>query len=251
MAVVGHKSNVENIHISGLDVQDLDTNQEFSIGFPYQFSLIIGENGVGKTRLLNDIYAYTQEGKAGIPCAFVDDVVRYNGKKEVDIKVSEYALNGLGIIYGNNIEGISLAMKTREDDDVYAPDRIKVQTRNDDYPLPLMSIGHGAIQIYKVILGLSSIDNGVLLVDNLEQSIHHLRMEDLWRYIIKIAVERNIQIIAATHSWDVIRAFSQASEFNQVEAGANRIESNEGVVKVVDYTSFNFQMAVRHGIEMR
>ena len=62
-----------------------------------------------------------------------------------------------------------------------------------------------------IILSLVNAKNGLLLIDEFENGIHHSVQEDTWKVIFAKAKDLNIQVFATTHSWDAISAFQKAA----------------------------------------
>jgi AAA15 family ATPase/GTPase len=49
-------------------------------------------------------------------------------------------------------------------------------------------------------------ENGVLLIDEMENGFHYQSMPILWRAIIQTAKELNVQVFATTHNIDTLQA---------------------------------------------
>ena len=76
--------------------------------------------------------------------------------------------------------------------------------------IPLSSMGDGMNRIASIILAMSSVPGGVMFVDEIENGLHHLIQEDVWRVIGKLARNLDIQFFATTHSLEMIRAAHEA-----------------------------------------
>lgn len=88
-----------------------------------------------------------------------------------------------------------------------------VVTREDSpIPVPLDSFGEGVGRAMSIGLGLVGGQDGLTLIDEIENGIHHSAQPDLWRMIFEAAQELDVQVFATTHSYDCVQAFQQVSK---------------------------------------
>jgi predicted ATPase len=78
--------------------------------------------------------------------------------------------------------------------------------------IPLRSLGEGMNRLFIVALGLVNAQNGILLIDEVESGLHYSAQANLWRLVLQLARELNIQVFATTHSKDCIMAFNEATK---------------------------------------
>ena len=85
-------------------------------------------------------------------------------------------------------------------------------------PLPVM--GEGMTQIARLVLAIASVPDGVVLVDEVENGIHHSVLpRNVWRAIDEAAKQFRTQIFATTHSFEcVIEAAHESLESGQVSS---------------------------------
>ena len=57
-----------------------------------------------------------------------------------------------------------------------------------------------------------------LLIDEIENGLHYTVQEDFWEMVFKLAIAYDIQIFAATHSLEMIKAFAKVAMKNENEA---------------------------------
>ena len=74
-------------------------------------------------------------------------------------------------------------------------------------PLPVM--GDGMMQLTRIVLAISSARDGVVLIDEIENGLHHSVLSEVWQVIEKAANQFNTQIVATTHSYECIAAAEQ------------------------------------------
>ena len=70
--------------------------------------------------------------------------------------------------------------------------------------LPLQYAGDGVVKLLNVCMAIIERKDGLLLIDELETGFHYSMYGKLWRIIDRISRESNCQIIATTHSYELI-----------------------------------------------
>jgi len=83
-----------------------------------------------------------------------------------------------------------------------------------DRPLPLASMGDGMGRVLHLVLAALRAQDGLLLVDEFENGLHHSVQVKVWEMLFNLAQTRGLQIFATTHSNDCVRAFSQVAIAN-------------------------------------
>ena len=114
-------------------------------------------------------------------------------------------------------------------------------------PLPVM--GEGITQIARLVLAIASFPNGVVLVDEIENGIHHSVLPDVWRVVAEAARQFRTQIFATTHSLECVTA-AQAS-LDPDRFRLHRLEIADKTSRCVTYEPDAIDAAVRHGLEVR
>ena len=127
-----------------------------------------------------------------------------------------------------------------------------VKQRNSNRSVPLKSFGDGALRLYGVALALAYSNNGVLLIDEVENGIHHSLQRDYWRMVLQAALRNNVQVLATTHSWDCVRGFATEAAANYgVEGVLIRLDRDERSVRAIEYSEEELTIAARQEIEVR
>ena len=130
--------------------------------------------------------------------------------------------------------------------------RIIVRLPGDPTPVPLKSLGDGAIRLFGVALALANSRNGFLLIDEAENGIHYSVQSDFWRMILQTAHKDNVQVIATTHSWDCVKGFARAAtEFEDAEGVLVRLERDDDGMRAIEYSDKELRIAAEQGIEVR
>ena len=130
--------------------------------------------------------------------------------------------------------------------------RIIVRLPGDPTPVPLKSLGDGAIRLFGVALALANSRNGFLLIDEAENGIHYTVQRDYWRMILQIAHKDNVQVVATTHSWDCVKGFARAAVETEDAGGVLvRLERDDDGMRAIEYSEDELGIAAEQGIEVR
>ena len=130
--------------------------------------------------------------------------------------------------------------------------RAFVRVRDQDHPVPLKSLGDGAVRLFGVALALVNSSGGFLLIDEAENGIHHTVQHDFWKMVLRMADDNDVQVVATTHSWDCVRGFSQAAtECATAEGILVRLDRDDRGLRAVTYSQEVLETAAEQGIEVR
>ena len=89
-----------------------------------------------------------------------------------------------------------------------------IKRKNNKY-LPITLFGEAMTRVVQFILSMINHNNSILLIDKIETGIHYTNQLELWKMLFKLSMEFNIQLFATTHSYEMIKSFSEAlSEVN-------------------------------------
>ena len=70
--------------------------------------------------------------------------------------------------------------------------------------------------------------------------------------VLQTALENNMQVFAATHSWDCMRGFAQAAmELEDADGVLVRLERHRDNTRAIEYSEVELQVAAEQGIEVR
>ena len=172
--------------------------------------------------------------------------------KSVALTDSEIqVVESLGMMYGEVVERVSVVGEWSGNNAASEPQPI-AKIRGLDRPVPLSSLGDGALRLFGVALALANSRDGFLLIDEAENGIHHSVQRDYWRMVLQTAHENNVQVFATTHSWDCVRGFAQAATENEdVEGVLVRLEKEDEGLRAVRYDERRLKIAAEQRIEVR
>jgi AAA15 family ATPase/GTPase len=101
-------------------------------------------------------------------------------------------------------------------------------------------------------LALANSKNGFLVIDEAENGIHHSMQRPLWKMVLQTALKNNVQVFAATHSWDCVRGFAKAMlELEDADGVLIRLERHGDNTRAVEYSEDELRVAAEQGIEVR
>lgn len=122
------------------------------------------------------------------------DKTNYNQIKEIEkiLQIIDSRIKRLSIIHAG--------------DDVIIHGDIGLR---NSLPLPLM--GEGLSKLTSILLRIAHAENGVVLIDEIENGFHFSILKDIWRAILDAANKFNVQIFTTTHSYECIKAAYSAS----------------------------------------
>ena len=173
----------------------------------------------------------------------------------------ERAVRALGLIFGDDVERVAVVGDDVERVSAFGDykrfprrrgRRLVVRLKGQNSPVPLRSLGDGALRLFGVALALANSQDGFLFIDEAENSIHHSIQRDYWRMVLQAAHENNVQVFATTHSSDCIKGFAQAArEFEEAEGVLVRLSRRDGTLRAVEYPEEELAIAAEQGIEVR
>lgn len=79
-------------------------------------------------------------------------------------------------------------------------------TAADESFRPLYELGGGMVRLFRLAVSLAAASDGVLLVDEIENGLHHSVLVEFWKRLNRMASAANVQVFAATHSHECIDA---------------------------------------------
>ena len=174
---------------------------------------------------------------------FWDNVALYDDER--------LAIDSLKLIAGDDIDRIAVV---GENSPGFGRKRrrLMVKLKGHRRPVPLRSLGDGAMRMFGVALALANSRDGFLLLDEAENGIHHTLQRDFWRMALQTAQANNVQVLATTHSWDCVVGFARAAiECEEAEGILYRLSRRYGDLRAVYYPEKELKIAAEQRIEVR
>ena len=100
--------------------------------------------------------------------------------------------------------------------------------------LPVQLLGNGMVKLLVVNLNAYEARNGILLIDEIDNGLHHSSLDLLWKSLIRSAINYDVQVAATTHSYECIKALVDSTEGESMEDMIRvfRTETTDDKVKV-------------------
>ena len=114
-------------------------------------------------------------------------------------------------------------------------------------PLPVM--GSGMTQVARMVLAATAAQGGVVLIDEIENGLHHSVVPDVWRVVAAVAEQCDVQIFATTHSFECVEAAHEALGAEGFRL--HRLEVVDGERRCVTLSPIATAGAIRHNLEIR
>jgi len=106
----------------------------------------------------------------------------------------------------------------------------QLHVRCDRGWIPLQYAGDGVIRLLQICLALTERPGGLVLVDEIETGLHYSVYGLLWKAIDKLSLQTDSQIIATTHSYELIAAIQDnidaVEDFSYYRLGKNGSETS-------------------------
>ncbi len=117
-------------------------------------------------------------------------------------------------------------------------------------PLPLM--GDGMVRLSSLILAIGNAQNGIVLVDEIENGLHYSILQKVWQAIGEAAQKFDTQVFAATHSLECIKAAHKAfTDTSLYDFRLHRLERINEKVNGVTYDQEDLTAAIETDFEVR
>lgn len=115
--------------------------------------------------------------------------------------------------------------------------------------VPLSMLGAGMAHVALIFLVVASVPDGVVLVDEIENGLHHSVLPDVWEVIAKAAEQFNVQVFATTHSFECVEAAHEALGPDGFRL--HRLEVIDGKIRCVTLSPTAISGVIRHNLEVR
>lgn len=116
--------------------------------------------------------------------------------------------------------------------------------------VPLAVMGEGMTRFASIVLTMVGVAGGVMLIDEVENGIHHSVLADVWRAINDASRRFEVQVIATTHSFECVQAADQAIKTDDLALHRLQI-AEDGDCRCVTYDRSEIAAAIRHDLELR
>jgi AAA15 family ATPase/GTPase len=118
--------------------------------------------------------------------------------------------------------------------------------------IPVDFFGSGFCRCLSIALILAAGGKEVLFIDEIENGIHHSLLSEFWQFLLNASNVYKCQIIATTHSYEMIEAFYEASKKNKIkDVSYIRLSKKEDVVSAHQVSFDELAYALSTNFEVR
>ncbi|MFV0519321.1 MAG: AAA family ATPase, partial [Lachnospirales bacterium] len=104
--------------------------------------------------------------------------------------------------------------------------------------LNLSSFGDGIRKVVLIVSTITSSSNcGILLIDEIETSLHVSALENVYSWLVKVCKERNIQLFVTTHSLEALTTLTEIGvEDDDIDLVVYKLENykNDIIIKRIE-----------------
>lgn len=133
-------------------------------------------------------------------------------------------------------------------------DKIYVRQEGVEQLLPIEVIGDGLLRFVAICTAIINPDNDIILIDEVDNGLHHSVIKLLWGTILSLAKEYGVQVFATTHSKESLQLLSESllDEDDRV-ARVFKIKAyaNDNPMTAYSYNPINLREAIQDEIEVR
>ncbi len=126
-----------------------------------------------------------------------------------------------------------------------------VRSKRFPKPVQLKLFGDGLSRVFGIVLSIINAKDGLLLIDEFENGMHHTVQYEVWRVLFRLAKSLNVQVFATSHSWDAVEAFQKAAAEDPEEGVLIRLSRMGDAVIPTIFTEDELAIATRDRIEVR
>jgi predicted ATPase len=117
--------------------------------------------------------------------------------------------------------------------------------------VPLTLLGSGVTRLTLILLALANSKNGIALIDEVENSLHHSVMHKAWSSIARFADTHNCQVFATTHSRECISAALRVFKEEDVDFRVHRLERRAEKTSLFTFERDQLEAALATDWEVR
>ncbi len=120
--------------------------------------------------------------------------------------------------------------------------------------LPFSIAGEGLNNLLAILLAIYETPDGVVLIDEIENGLHHSTQAILWEAVFEAAAAFNVQVFASTHSYETVKSFSAAWEKLKDKRDMLRLfrlEYEKDKIRLIDFNYETLRTSIESYWEVR
>lgn len=129
---------------------------------------------------------------------------------------------------------------------------IHAKIKDIDVKIPAALMGDGINKLLSIILNIRSCQNGIVLIDEVENGFHYSSVSDIWKIINSLSEKYNCQVFAATHSYECVEKACESFKDSPDSFQYIRMaKSKEGQIIPKIFEHGTLQAAIENNLEVR
>ncbi|MEK7434757.1 MAG: AAA family ATPase [Cyanobacteriota bacterium] len=123
--------------------------------------------------------------------------------------------------------------------------------------VPINILGDGIQKLLNLILTIIDTPNGIVLIDEIENGLYYSALKVLWKSVIEVSEEYNVQLFITTHNFETLKYLKEVLEMEEMLKYRDYIRSftlrkmQDNIIKPYKYNFESFEYSLEQGIEIR
>lgn len=128
---------------------------------------------------------------------------------------------------------------------------IFVSVKHLSRKFPIGMVSDGVNKLLGIILGILSLENGTILIDQIEDGFYYDRLPGVWRLLTSLCAKRNIQLFVTTHSAECLQALLPCIEGHETDYRLIRMNKDGDHLDIDNVPGKRFKAALKEHFELR
>ena len=119
-------------------------------------------------------------------------------------------------------------------------------------PVPMGFLGDSVGRLLSMALAFQEASNGKILIDEVENGLHHSALQGVWENLNRLSQRFNVQVFATTHSYECMVAARDAfTSAEQNDLHIHRLQRQDDAITAVTYPFEALDFTLDYGAEVR
>ncbi|MFC4220209.1 AAA family ATPase [Flagellimonas marina] len=124
--------------------------------------------------------------------------------------------------------------------------------------VPLNLIGDGMRRLFNILLAIYDAENGIVIIDEIENGFHHTVLEKVWEAILSTSRKFNVQLFIATHDLEALKRLNSVLKIEKDDIHSYQKGVRSYTIRMLDdnlksykYDFKSFSTAIEENLEIR
>ena len=119
--------------------------------------------------------------------------------------------------------------------------------------LPVEDLGGGVVRLLGFLVKFFAVKGGLVVIDEIENGIHHSVLPDLWKQIRELSKALDVQVVATTHSFECIQAavMTDSEDSLPSDFAVHRMYLKGGAPHCITYENETLMASLDLGFDVR